>query len=218
MVETEMRNDVGPFAKAFSCGLTNVILFMRPMKAPKNPQPHNGSFQKLPQILWYSSHWEMGSMIPALESEWAYGWLLWSIAYSESDVMWLLRLCEKWQCSFHVVYWQSPTWVLLGLLKPGKKLIKLETTMLGGSQATWGSHVKALQSVHLIFKSSQPRCQPCKWLNWFQFLAITSTSDTESPQQQPQISWGRVKSPLCLSNSLAYTIHGHNKMVVSLNH
>ena len=93
-----------------------------------------------------------------------------------------------------------------------------ESTMLGGSQATWGSHVKALQSVHLIFKSSQPRCQPCKWLNWFQFLAITSTSDTESPQQQPQMSWGRVKSPLCLSNSLAYTIHGHNKMVVSLNH
>lgn len=27
MVETEMRNDVGPFAKAFSCGLTNMMLF-----------------------------------------------------------------------------------------------------------------------------------------------------------------------------------------------
>lgn len=51
MVETEMRNDVGPFAKAFSCRLTNVILFMRPRTAPKNLQPHNGSFQKLPQIL-----------------------------------------------------------------------------------------------------------------------------------------------------------------------
>ena len=43
MVETKMRNDVGPFAKGFSCGLTNVMLFMRPVKAPKNLQPHNVS-------------------------------------------------------------------------------------------------------------------------------------------------------------------------------
>ena len=46
-----MRNDVGPFAKGFSCGLTNVMLFMRLVKAPKNLQPHNGSFQKWPEIL-----------------------------------------------------------------------------------------------------------------------------------------------------------------------
>ena len=51
MVETKMRNDVGPFAKGFSCGLTNVMLFMRPVKAPKNLQPHNGSFQKWLEIL-----------------------------------------------------------------------------------------------------------------------------------------------------------------------
>lgn len=100
MVETEVRNDAGPFAKAFSCGLTNVMLFTRPMKAPKKLQPHNGSFQKWPHsLILFPLRDGVHDPCPWI---WMGIWLLWSIAYSESDVMWLLTLCEKWQCSFHV--------------------------------------------------------------------------------------------------------------------
>ena len=31
-------NDIGPFAKASSYGLPTLVLFMRPVKAPKNLQ------------------------------------------------------------------------------------------------------------------------------------------------------------------------------------
>lgn len=47
---------------------------------------------------------------------------------------------------------------------------------------------------------------------------LSRKPQTESSQPWPQTSWGKVKFPVCLSNSLAYTVHGHNKMVVVLHH
>lgn len=43
-------------------------------------------------ILWNSSHWAVGSMVPPLES----GWIR---DYGESDTMWFLRLSHKRQYS-----------------------------------------------------------------------------------------------------------------------
>lgn len=43
-------------------------------------------------ILWNSSHWAVGSMVPPLESGWIHD-------YGESDTMWFLRLSHKRQYS-----------------------------------------------------------------------------------------------------------------------
>lgn len=98
MVETEMRNDVGPFAKAFSCGLTNMMLFNE--KPLRNYNPIMAVFKNgHNSLILFPLRDGVHDPCPWI---WMGIWLLWPIAYSESDVMWLLRLCEKWQCSFHV--------------------------------------------------------------------------------------------------------------------
>lgn len=82
--------------------------------------------KRQPKIVWHSSHWEVGSMFPALGSGWTLR-LLWLIKYSRSDIM-LTGIVLKelaastfhlWECNIpsvwpicHEVVWESQvTWL-----------------------------------------------------------------------------------------------------------
>ena len=144
------------------------------------------------QILWYSSHWEVGVFVPLRLIGM---WLFWPIQCTGNDVM-----------NFSISH-----------LALGKLAVREEVWVpreLSCREETQAGHRKWSRESHQLLHPSQPRCQTSKWRHYLAYSTPWSLHLTPAPAGVwPWLRENAHAGLLSRSQWSHKTVRGNNKLM-----